>query len=134
MRYEVVCTEHYLDVGLQLTPNHVLARASKYGKNNEYGGAGTLVWVKTGVFLSRHEWVSITYDKPTEQILKELNISKPEENESENMKYIVDIDALKDCLELTPQCTVNGKTYVSLDIVKEMIDRFPKEGLSQTNG
>ena len=107
MRYEVVCTEHYLDVGLQLAPNKVLARASKYGANNKYGAVETLAWVKTGVFLSRHQWVSITCDKPTAQILRELNISKPEESERANMKYILDIDALKDCLELTPQCEVN---------------------------
>ena len=43
------------------------------------------------------------------------------------MKYIVDIDALKDCLELTPQCKVNGEPYVSLEIIKEMLDRFPKD-------
>lgn len=45
------------------------------------------------------------------------------------MKYIVDIDALKDCLELTPQCKVDGEPYVSLDIIKEMIDRFPKDNV-----
>ena len=42
-------------------------------------------------------------------------------------KYIVDIEALKNCLELTPQCKVNGDPYVSLAIIKEMIDRFPKD-------
>lgn len=45
----------------------------------------------------------------------------------EIMKYIVDVDALKNCLELTPQCKVNGEPYVSLEIIKEMIDRFPKD-------
>lgn len=45
------------------------------------------------------------------------------------MLYIMNIDALKDCLELTPQCKVNGEPYVSLKIIKEMIDRFPKEEL-----
>lgn len=43
------------------------------------------------------------------------------------MRYIVDIDALRACLELTPQCKVNGEPYVNLEIVKEMIDRFPKD-------
>ena len=43
------------------------------------------------------------------------------------MKYIVDIEALKSCLELTPRCKVNGEPYISLGIVHEMIDRFPKE-------
>lgn len=46
------------------------------------------------------------------------------------MNYIIDIDALKSCLELTPQCKVNGEPYVSLEIITEMIDRFPKEELS----
>lgn len=45
------------------------------------------------------------------------------------MNYILNIEALKDCLELTPQCKVNGEPYVSLKVVKEMIDRFPKEEL-----
>lgn len=45
------------------------------------------------------------------------------------MNYVLDIEALKNCLELTPQCKVNGEPYVSLEIVKAMIDRFPKEEL-----
>lgn len=43
------------------------------------------------------------------------------------MNYIVDIEALKDCLELMPQCKVNGEPYVCLESVYMMIDRFPKE-------
>ena len=46
------------------------------------------------------------------------------------MSCIIDIEALKDCLELTPQCKVNGEPYVSLKVVQEMIDRFPKEELA----
>lgn len=42
---------------------------------------------------------------------------------------IINIEALKNCLELIPQCKVNGEPYVSLEVVKEMIDRFPKEEL-----
>lgn len=44
------------------------------------------------------------------------------------MKYIIDIDALKECLDLIfkPYC-INGKDCVYLDVVKEMIDRFPKD-------
>ncbi len=45
------------------------------------------------------------------------------------MNYIIDIEALKNCLELIPKCKVNGEPYVGLEIVKEMIDRFPKEEL-----
>lgn len=43
------------------------------------------------------------------------------------MKYIVDIEALKDCLELLPQCKVNGEPYVCLESIYMLIDRFPKE-------
>ena len=46
------------------------------------------------------------------------------------MKYIIDIDALNDCLDLTPQYIINNKPYVSLAVVKEMIDRFPKEEMA----
>lgn len=46
------------------------------------------------------------------------------------MKYIIDIDALKSCLELInrPYC-INEKDLVYLDTVKEMLDKFPKEEL-----
>ena len=43
------------------------------------------------------------------------------------MRYIIDIDALNDCLDLTPHYLINDKPYVSLAVVKEMINRFPKE-------
>lgn len=42
------------------------------------------------------------------------------------MKYIVDIDALKDCLDLLPT-SYSDVGYVDLDDVMKMIDRFPKE-------
>lgn len=42
------------------------------------------------------------------------------------MKYIIDIDCLKDCLELLEQPVVN-RDYVSLSRVKALIDSFPKE-------
>lgn len=44
------------------------------------------------------------------------------------MKYIIDIDALKDCLGLlkTPS-SINGISCVYLKDVKEMIDKFPKD-------
>lgn len=48
----------------------------------------------------------------------------------EIMKYIVDIDALKDCLDLLPtSCSDVG--YVDLNDVKKMIDRFPKEEVKE---
>lgn len=48
------------------------------------------------------------------------------------MKYIVDVDALKECLDLINQpCEVRGRACVYLDTVKEMIDRFPKDYVVQ---
>lgn len=42
------------------------------------------------------------------------------------MKYIIDIDALKDCLDLLPT-SYSDIGYVDLIDVKKLIDRFPKE-------
>ena len=42
------------------------------------------------------------------------------------MKYIIDIDALKDCLDLLPT-SYSDIGSVELNDVKRMIDRFPKE-------
>lgn len=42
------------------------------------------------------------------------------------MKYIIDIDALKDCLDLLPT-SYSDVGYVELSDVKKMIDKFPKE-------
>jgi hypothetical protein len=81
-KYEVVCTKRYLDVGLLITKNHkskpkrVFARAGTYSKDTEYGGVETLDWINTGVFLSKDEWKNISYNKGTDQILKELGIKK----------------------------------------------------------
>lgn len=80
MRYEVVCTKNYLDVGLLIEKNHelkpkrVLARASN--GSAEYGGVETLTWINTGIFLSSDEWTRITYNNSTDQILSELGINK----------------------------------------------------------
>lgn len=47
------------------------------------------------------------------------------------MKYVVDIDALKSCLDLLPtSCSDIG--HVDLEDVKKMIDRFPKEEVEDT--
>lgn len=45
------------------------------------------------------------------------------------MKYIIDIDALKDCFDLLPKPFKynNGDVFVNLNDIKEMIDKFPKE-------
>ena len=54
------------------------------------------------------------------------------------MKYTIDIDALKDCLDLltTTSCTheINKEDYVSLTKVKTMIDKFPKERAEELYG
>ena len=44
-------------------------------------------------------------------------------------KYIIDVDALKDCFDLLskPVRYSDGNVFVSLNDVKEMIDKFPKE-------
>lgn len=42
------------------------------------------------------------------------------------MKYIIDIDALKECLDLLPT-SFSDIGYVELEDVFKMIDRFPKE-------
>lgn len=86
MKFEVVCTESYLDVGLLVEtevskPKKILSRNSTYASGNEYGGIRTVKWVHTGVFLSEEEWNKTTLDKPTSQILHELNIKISKERE-----------------------------------------------------
>lgn len=46
------------------------------------------------------------------------------------MKYIIDIDALKDCLDLLPT-SYSDIGYVDLIDVKKLIDRFPKEEVTE---
>lgn len=81
MIYEVVCTSSYLDVGLLVEknnksePKRVLARTYN-GEEREYGGVESQAWVNTGVFLSKDEWNNISYEKGTNDILKELGIEK----------------------------------------------------------
>lgn len=49
------------------------------------------------------------------------------------MKYIVDIDALKDCLDLLP-ISYSDVGCVELSMVKRMIDKFPKDELVEVIG
>lgn len=42
-------------------------------------------------------------------------------------KYLVDIDALKDCMELLETVRVNGNRCVALHNVQLLIDHFPKD-------
>ena len=82
MKYEVVCTEEYLDVGLLVeidgnrNPKKILVRNLTYNLGSYYGGIENLEWIYTGVFLSVEEWNKITFNKHTDQILQELNIHK----------------------------------------------------------
>lgn len=81
MKYEVVCTKNYLDVGLLIKkdgtkPKKILSRNSTHGLGSCYGGVEKIKWIHTGVFLSKDEWNKITLDKPTNRILCELNITK----------------------------------------------------------
>lgn len=104
MKYEVVCTKHYHDIGLcletnnKLEPKRVLSRATYYGSDTEYGGVEIVTWVKTGVFLTKDEWNNISYNKATDQILRDLCIEKKieredDDNMSEHFKYV------KECLK-----------------------------------
>lgn len=44
------------------------------------------------------------------------------------MKYVIDLDSLKECFDLLPTPFIKeGKVCVYLDTVKEMIDKFPKK-------
>jgi hypothetical protein len=43
------------------------------------------------------------------------------------MKYVVDIDALLECLDCVDSIKVNGDYYVAVPLLKEFIDRFPKD-------
>jgi hypothetical protein len=48
------------------------------------------------------------------------------------MKYIIDVDALKECLDLISKPFASrGRDCVYLDTVKELIDRFPKDHVTQ---
>lgn len=43
-------------------------------------------------------------------------------------KYIVDVDALKECIKLLPKkCDGSNFTTVRIDDVIKMIDKFPKD-------
>lgn len=47
------------------------------------------------------------------------------------MKYIVDLDALKDCLTFMDSFSVDGHKAVYLNNVKLFIDSFPKEAVEE---
>ena len=43
------------------------------------------------------------------------------------MKYVVDINALIECLDCLDSIRVNGELYISIPLLKEFINRFPKD-------
>jgi len=108
MVYEVVCTKNYLDVGLlvernhELKPKRVLARASTYGSDRQYGGVETVSWINTSVFLSKDEWIKISYNKDTDQILSELGISKNTKEKSQD-----------NCSKFCPLMVSGGNMHVN---------------------
>lgn len=46
------------------------------------------------------------------------------------MKYIVDIDALIECLDCVDNISVNGERYIQKHLLKEFLLRFPKDTLA----
>ena len=86
MKYEVVYTRAY-DVGLLIEvdeeniPQRVLARKSSCSeREREYGGAWTVNWIKTGVFLTKDEWHKISCNRDNSQILKYLGVKMKNNN------------------------------------------------------
>ena len=43
------------------------------------------------------------------------------------MKYIIDTDAFSDCLDCLDSIRINGQLYIEISLLKEFIQRFPKE-------
>lgn len=43
------------------------------------------------------------------------------------MKYVVDIDALLECIDCIDSTRINGELYTTLPLIKEFINRFPKD-------
>lgn len=43
------------------------------------------------------------------------------------MKYIVNIDALIDCLDCLSSVKINGEPYINKELLIDFINKFPKE-------
>ena len=43
------------------------------------------------------------------------------------MKYVIDLDAFMDCLDCIDSVRINGTLCVELPLLKEFINRFPKD-------
>lgn len=46
------------------------------------------------------------------------------------MKYVVDVDAFVECLDCLDSIRVSGELYVAIPLLKEFIQRFPKEKIN----
>lgn len=46
------------------------------------------------------------------------------------MKYVVDVDAFVECLDCLDSIRVNGELYVAIPLLKDFIQRFPKEKIN----
>lgn len=47
-------------------------------------------------------------------------------------KYIIDLDAFIDCLDMTSMGKINGHDYTYLQNVRAFIERFPKQQIEET--
>ena len=47
------------------------------------------------------------------------------------MKYIVDTDALIECLECVDGMKINGHIFLQIELVQEFIKRFPKDPVKE---
>lgn len=45
------------------------------------------------------------------------------------MKYVIDLDAFADCLDCLDSLRINGTLCIELPLLKEFINRFPKEAV-----
>ena len=46
---------------------------------------------------------------------------------AKQLKYVIDVDAFIECLDCVDSIRVNGDLYVAIPLLKEFIQRFPKE-------
>jgi hypothetical protein len=47
------------------------------------------------------------------------------------MKYVIDLDAFVECLDCLDSMRINGTLCVELPLLKEFINRFPKDKVKE---
>ena len=47
------------------------------------------------------------------------------------MKYVIDVDAFVECLDCIDSIRINGELYVTLPLLKEFVQRFPKDKVKE---